>query len=102
MAKEERHRGCGIDDRSAGSILRVASGSCFRGPLRISSRQDRAAARPGDTIIDGGNSFYKDDIRRAKALRLKGLNYIDIGTSGGVWGVDRGFCMMVGGRQAVR
>jgi len=52
---------------------------------------------PGDTVIDGGNTFYKDDIRRAKALAKKGLHYIDCGTSGGVWGVERGYCMMIGG-----
>jgi 6-phosphogluconate dehydrogenase len=51
----------------------------------------------GDIIIDGGNSFYKDDIRRAKALAHKGLRYVDCGTSGGVWGLDRGYCMMIGG-----
>ena len=51
----------------------------------------------GDTVIDGGNTFYKDDIRRAKALQEKGLHYIDVGTSGGVWGLERGYCMMIGG-----
>jgi 6-phosphogluconate dehydrogenase len=51
----------------------------------------------GDIIIDGGNSYYKDDIRRAAALREKGLHYIDVGTSGGVYGLDRGYCMMIGG-----
>jgi 6-phosphogluconate dehydrogenase len=51
----------------------------------------------GDTIIDGGNSFYKDDIRRAKALATKGIRYVDCGTSGGVWGLERGYCMMIGG-----
>jgi 6-phosphogluconate dehydrogenase len=51
----------------------------------------------GDTIIDGGNSFYKDDIRRAKTLAAKGVAYVDVGTSGGVWGLTRGYCMMVGG-----
>jgi 6-phosphogluconate dehydrogenase len=55
------------------------------------------SARPGDVIIDGGNTFYKDDIRRAKALTEKGISYIDVGTSGGVWGLERGYCMMVGG-----
>jgi 6-phosphogluconate dehydrogenase len=49
-----------------------------------------------DIIIDGGNTFYKDDIRRAKALRQQGLHYVDVGTSGGVWGLERGYCMMVG------
>lgn len=51
----------------------------------------------GDIIIDGGNSFYKDDIRRAKVLAEKGVHYVDCGTSGGVWGIDRGYCMMIGG-----
>ncbi len=54
----------------------------------------------GDIIIDGGNSFYKDDIRRAKILAEKGIHYIDCGTSGGVWGIDRGYCMMIGGPKA--
>jgi len=56
---------------------------------------------PGDVIIDGGNSFWQDDIRRGKALALKGLNYVDVGTSGGVWGLERGYCMMIGGDKAV-
>ena len=51
----------------------------------------------GDIVVDGGNSFYKDDIRRAKALAEKGILYVDCGTSGGVWGIDRGYCMMIGG-----
>ena len=55
----------------------------------------------GDTIIDGGNTFYKDDIRRAKTLSEKGLHYIDVGTSGGVWGLERGYCMMIGGEADV-
>jgi 6-phosphogluconate dehydrogenase len=60
-----------------------------------------ALAKPGDIVIDGGNSFYKDDIRRAKALRDKGLHYVDVGTSGGVWGLERGYCMMIGGGDEV-
>jgi 6-phosphogluconate dehydrogenase len=55
----------------------------------------------GDCIIDGGNSFYKDDIRRAKALAANGIDYVDCGTSGGIWGLERGFCMMIGGADAV-
>ena len=51
----------------------------------------------GDTIIDGGNSYYVDDIRRAKELSGRGLHYLDVGTSGGVWGLERGYCMMIGG-----
>jgi 6-phosphogluconate dehydrogenase len=53
----------------------------------------------GDVLIDGGNTFYRDDIRRAKALAPKGVIYVDVGTSGGVWGLERGFCMMVGGAK---
>ena len=51
----------------------------------------------GDTLIDGGNSYYVDDIRRSKELASKGIHYVDVGTSGGVWGLERGYCMMIGG-----
>jgi 6-phosphogluconate dehydrogenase len=51
----------------------------------------------GDTIIDGGNSYFKDDVRRAHKLKDRGINYMDVGTSGGVWGLERGYCMMIGG-----
>lgn len=54
-----------------------------------------------DVIIDGGNTFYKDDIRRSKLLAAKGIQYVDVGTSGGVWGLERGYCMMIGGDAAV-
>ena len=57
----------------------------------------------GDAIIDGGNSYYKDDVRRAGELKSKGIQYIDVGTSGGVWGIERGYCMMIGGpKEAVQ
>jgi 6-phosphogluconate dehydrogenase len=55
----------------------------------------------GDTLIDGGNSYYVDDIRRGKELTAKGIHYVDVGTSGGVWGLERGYCMMIGGETAV-
>ena len=55
----------------------------------------------GDIVIDGGNTFYKDDIRRAAMLKAKGLHHVDAGTSGGVWGLERGYCMMIGGDKAV-
>jgi 6-phosphogluconate dehydrogenase len=55
----------------------------------------------GDTVIDGGNSYYIDDIRRAKELGAKGIHYVDVGTSGGVWGLERGYCMMIGGENGV-
>src|SRR3954447_26558701 len=54
---------------------------------------------PGDILIDGGNSYYHDDIRRAKALQPKGLHYVDVGTSGGIWGLERGYCLMIGGED---
>src|SRR2546429_1645769 len=57
--------------------------------------------QPGDVIIDGGNTFWQDDVRRGAALKTKGLHYLDVGTSGGVWGIERGYCMMIGGEKAV-
>src|SRR6201987_4699755 len=56
---------------------------------------------PGDILIDGGNSYYIDDIRRAKELSPKRIHYVDVGTSGGVWGLERGYCMMIGGEPEV-
>ncbi|HTK00048.1 MAG TPA: decarboxylating 6-phosphogluconate dehydrogenase [Bordetella sp.] len=56
---------------------------------------------PGDIIIDGGNTMYKDDIRRAKALAARKIEYVDVGTSGGIWGLERGYCMMIGGPDNV-
>ncbi len=55
----------------------------------------------GDVAIDGGNTFWKDDIRRAKMLKERGIHYVDVGTSGGIWGFERGYCMMIGGAKAV-
>ena len=55
----------------------------------------------GDTIIDGGNAFFQDDVRRAKAMKQKGIHYVDCGTSGGVWGLERGYCLMIGGEKEV-
>jgi 6-phosphogluconate dehydrogenase len=66
-----------------------------------SVEQLAAVFEKGDTIIDGGNSFWKDDIRRAKKLAEKGLHYLDVGTSGGIWGLERGYCMMIGGEKEV-
>ncbi len=62
-----------------------------------------ARMEKGDTIIDGGNSFFKDDVRRAEMCAAKGVHYVDVGTSGGVWGLERGYCMMIGGpKEAVQ
>jgi 6-phosphogluconate dehydrogenase len=60
-----------------------------------------ARLQPGDIIIDGGNSYYIDDIRRAAELKAKGIHYVDCGTSGGVWGLERGYCQMIGGEPAI-
>ena len=57
--------------------------------------------QPGDIVVDGGNSYYVDDIRRAKELARHSIHYVDVGTSGGVWGLERGYCMMIGGEEAV-
>ncbi|MCY2939113.1 MAG: decarboxylating 6-phosphogluconate dehydrogenase [Planctomycetota bacterium] len=57
--------------------------------------------QPGDILIDGGNSYYVDDIRRAKELAAQGIHYVDVGTSGGVWGLERGYCMMIGGENEI-
>ena len=56
---------------------------------------------PGDIVIDGGNTYYRDDIDRAEALAPKGIHYVDVGTSGGVFGLERGFCLMIGGEEEV-
>ncbi len=56
---------------------------------------------PGDTVIDGGNSYYHDDLRRAAELRARDLHYVDVGTSGGIWGLERGYCLMIGGEAPV-
>ncbi len=62
-----------------------------------------ALMQPGDTIVDGGNSYFKDDVRRAEMCAAKGVHYVDVGTSGGVWGLERGYCMMIGGpKEAVQ
>jgi 6-phosphogluconate dehydrogenase len=70
------------------------------GPTESTVNDLASAMEAGDIIIDGGNSYFKDDARRAKALKLKNIHYIDVGTSGGVWGKERGYCMMVGGDKA--
>ena len=71
---------------------------------RTDRRHGRGAAddrQPGDVIIDGGNSFFKDDVRRAGECRERGIHYVDVGTSGGVWGLERGYCLMIGGEKPV-
>jgi 6-phosphogluconate dehydrogenase len=73
------------------------------GPTEQSVQELAKLMQVGDAIIDGGNSYFKDDVRRAKQFKEKGIHYIDVGTSGGVWGIERGYCMMVGGpKEAVQ
>jgi 6-phosphogluconate dehydrogenase len=73
------------------------------GPTEATVQKLAAKMQAGDAIIDGGNSYFKDDVRRANELKGKGIHYIDVGTSGGVWGLDRGYCMMIGGpKEAVQ
>ena len=89
---------------SANSIGRVLRGLCFPPGMPPSSavRQLSELLEPGDVIIDSGNSFWRDDIRRSKTLKSKGIDYVDVGTSGGVWGLDRGYCMADRRRQGRR
>jgi 6-phosphogluconate dehydrogenase len=73
------------------------------GPTEQTVQQLAQYMQTDDTIIDGGNSYFKDDVRRARLFQSKGIHYVDVGTSGGVWGIDRGYCMMIGGpREAVQ
>ena len=80
----------------------VDHGSGGRSHRSRRCRNWRQHLQSGDTIIDGGNSYFKDDVRRAKELKGKGIHYIDVGTSGGVWGLERGYCMMIGGPERSR
>jgi 6-phosphogluconate dehydrogenase len=66
-------------------------------PTETAVRELGALLAPGDTLIDGGNSYFKDDVRRARALAERGVDYLDVGTSGGIWGLERGYCLMIGG-----
>jgi 6-phosphogluconate dehydrogenase len=71
------------------------------GPTEETIAALAAASQPGDVIIDGGNTFFKDDIRRSRECAAKGVHYVDVGTSGGVWGLERGYCLMIGGNKPV-
>ena len=112
---------CVVFDMSPNAVQRAGAGKADRGRLARRPRQEAGEAargladgsggrrrqdhrrsccrslEPGDILIDGGNSYYIDDIRRAKELAPKRIHYVDVGTSGGVWGLERGYCMMIGG-----
>jgi 6-phosphogluconate dehydrogenase len=84
------------------SRLRARSASCCRPRSSTTTLETlEGLLEAGDTVIDGGNSHYHDDIARAKRLAPKGLHYVDMGTSGGVWGLERGYCLMIGGEPDV-
>jgi 6-phosphogluconate dehydrogenase len=80
-------------ERPRAAWVMVPSGD----PTEATVKELASRFQEGDTIVDGGNSYYKDDVRRGKALQAKKIHYIDAGTSGGVWGVERGYCLMIGG-----
>src|SRR5262245_4151657 len=108
-------------DRDAGAVAKVASAGATGASSRADLAQPLKPARgvgimvpagdateatvtaladvleKGDTIIDGGTSYYKDDVRRAAMLVSRGIHYVDVGTSGGIWGAERGYCLMIGG-----
>ncbi|MBV8907567.1 MAG: NADP-dependent phosphogluconate dehydrogenase, partial [Sphingomonas sp.] len=71
------------------------------GPTEDTIAKLRMMTQPGDVIIDGGNTFFKEDIRRAVECREAGIHYVDVGTSGGIWGLERGYCLMIGGDDDV-
>jgi 6-phosphogluconate dehydrogenase len=77
--------------------LMVPSGDATEKTVQSLAKQ----MQPGDILIDGGNSNFKDDVRRSQELKAKGIHYVDVGTSGGVWGLERGYCMMIGGPKEV-
>jgi 6-phosphogluconate dehydrogenase len=82
-------------DKPRAAWVMVPSGEPTESTVRELARRFEA----GDTIIDGGNSYFKDDVRRARQLKETGIHYLDVGTSGGVWGLERGYCMMIGGPE---
>ena len=87
---------CAEANQAAGGVVDGSGGGGRRDHRRSLPHLER-----GDILIDGGNSYYVDDIRRAKELSSKGIHYVDVGTSGGIWGLERGYCMMIGGEKDV-
>ncbi len=101
LEKEGRHR-CRAPSRSssAHSMYPGRCGSwCRPGTCRTPSTNWSSSWHADDVVIDGGNSYYRDDIARAAQLQPKGIHYVDCGTSGGVWGLERGYCLMIGGED---
>src|SRR5260370_39171093 len=108
VAALEKEGGVGATDLAdLGKQLATARAVWLMVPAGAPTEETIEHLRPflesGDTIIDGGNSFYKDDVRRSDSLKKQGVHYLDAGTSGGVWGIERGYCLMIGGDEgAVR
>src|SRR5579885_505501 len=89
---------CVVHDVSAAAVEALAR----EGATGAASVDDFVARlAPGDVVVDGGNSYYRDDIARAARLAPRGLHYVDCGTSGGVWGLERGYCLMIGGEPEI-
>ncbi len=87
-----------LDKPRVAWVMVPAGGPTEKTVLALADRME-----PGDIVIDGGNSYYKDDVRRAQLLAQRDIHFVDVGTSGGIWGVERGYCLMIGGREdAVR
>ena len=87
--------------QQAGEAAHRLGDAAGRQDHRSDHRRARKTDAAGDVIIDGGNTFWQDDVRRGKALKERGIHYVDVGTTGGVWGIERGYCMMIGGDKAV-
>ncbi len=87
-----------LDKPQVAWVMVPAGGPTEKTVLALADRME-----PGDIVIDGGNSYYKDDVQRAQLLAQRDIHFVDVGTSGGIWGVERGYCLMIGGREdAVR
>jgi len=84
-------------ERPRAAWVMVPAGEATEGAIAALAER----MEPGDAIVDGGNTFWKDDLRRAKALASKKIHYVDVGTSGGIWGLERGYCLMIGGEAEV-
>ena len=91
----------GLDKLVTALRRRARSGSCSRPAPSPTPLSPSAGFAAGDIIIDGGNTFWRDDIRRGQDLPKRGIHYVDVGTSGGVWGLERGYCMMIGGDKEI-
>ena len=99
--RSARRRSRSSSPSSSKPRTRVGDGAGGRDHGNDDPQRWPSVLEAGDVIIDGGNTHYRDDIRHAAELREKGIHHVDVGTSGGVWGLERGFCLMIGGEQDV-